>query len=240
MRPGLSTAVDIRDGRLVDIARNRPVASLLFVAGNDETALRDAMTVGAGAVVADLEDLVPSADKALAREVVARVFHGCPSASLRMARVNGEGAELRDADLAALRGVPLDALVVPKADLPALHAAATLGLPLVAVVETAEGVRSAFDLAEHASVLALSIGIGDLTRDLRLPSPVADEALLYTRSKLIVDSAAAAAAAPFDAPSAHRGEALRAEARRARALGFGGKVCRTHEQVDAVNDVFSE
>jgi citrate lyase subunit beta/citryl-CoA lyase len=226
-------------GRLVDASQNVPVASLLFVAGSDESALREALAVGAGAVVADLEDLVPPADKAVARDVVAGVFSESGTASLRMVRINGAGPGLRDADLAALRGVPLDAVLVPKADLTALDAAATLGLPLLAVVETAAGVRSAFDLAAHPSVLALSIGIGDLTDDLRLPRPVADDALFYTRSKLIVDSAAARAAAPFDAPSAHVGEALRAEAERARALGFGGKVCRTAEQVQTVNDVFS-
>lgn len=224
-RPGLRQAFSV------------PVRSVLVVPASDETAVLDALDSGADAVVADLEDLVPVDRKTAARAVVRRLF-AAAGPSLLIVRVNASDAGL-PADLDALQGLPLDAVMVPKADLGAVHAAAESGHPLLALVETANGVRLAYELACHESVVALAIGIGDLSADLGLPGLGGQDALQYARSKLVVDSAAAGAAAPYDVPSTHTGSRLRDEAAYARGLGFGGKICRSAEQVTVVNEVFA-
>lgn len=215
-----------------------PVRSVLVVPGSDEAALTGALDSGADTVVADLEDLVPTDHKPAAREVVRRLFTAHTGTALLMVRVNAPHAGLA-ADLDALQGLPLDGLMVPKADLGAVNAVAESGRPLLALVETANGVRLAHSLACHQSVRALAIGIGDLSVDLGLPGPATPEALLFARSKLVIDSAAAGVGAPYDVPSTSTGARLEQEARYARGLGFGGKICRSLEQVAVINEVFA-
>ncbi|MGH3019286.1 MAG: aldolase/citrate lyase family protein, partial [Gaiellaceae bacterium] len=56
--------------------------SLLFAPGNDERKLEKALAAGADAVVADLEDAVPAAEKEAARTVARRVLGGAATPSL--------------------------------------------------------------------------------------------------------------------------------------------------------------
>ncbi|HZC31288.1 MAG TPA: aldolase/citrate lyase family protein, partial [Gaiellaceae bacterium] len=64
--------------------------------------------------------------------------------------------------------------------------------------------------------------------------------LLYARSKLVADSAAAGIRAPFDRvyPGFDDPEGLEADAAFARSLGFGGKNCTHPDQPRVVNAVF--
>lgn len=212
--------------------------SLLFVSGADEAGLRRALDAEADAVVADLEDLVAPHLKVEARETVRRVFADRPRRALRLVRVNAAERDL-EADLEALEGVAVQALMVPKASPELLADVRVSGRPMIALVETADGVRLAYELASQDGVARLAIGIGDLSRDLGLAHHADLEALRYVRSKLVVDSAAAGAAAPIDVPSTEVGDHLEREARHSLALGLGGKICLTTEQVAIVNQVYA-
>jgi citrate lyase subunit beta/citryl-CoA lyase len=72
------------------------------------------------------------------------------------------------------------------------------------------------------------------------PGPDGRE-LLYARSALVVDAAAAGLAGPIDGPCTAIGDeaALRAETAAAKALGFSGKICIHPSQLDTVHDVFA-
>lgn len=89
--------------------------SLLFVPGNDGRRLEKALSAGADAVVADLEDAVPTAEKETARKLVAHHLARARTESLLAVRVNGAGTPFWDDDLGAVAGLPLDSLVLPKA-----------------------------------------------------------------------------------------------------------------------------
>jgi citrate lyase subunit beta/citryl-CoA lyase len=65
------------------------------------------------------------------------------------------------------------------------------------------------------------------------------QSLLYTRSKLVVDSAAAGIRAPVDIPSQRQGDALRDEVRLARSLGLWGKLCLQAGQAEVINQAFA-
>lgn len=216
---------------------------MLFTPGSDETKLRKALASGADAVVCDLEDAVAPGEKDAARELtrhtLATTVEG--PGPLTMVRINGVGTPFWEDDLRAVGRLDLDALVLPKATPEAVDALGANGPPLVAVVETAGGLRLAYETASRPRVAALALGAADLGVELGLePRPDGLE-LLYARSALVVDSAAAAIRAPFDVVhlDVRDDNGLAAEARLARSLGFGGKLCIHPRQVPVVHDVFA-
>jgi len=214
--------------------------SLLFVPGNDGHKLEKALSAGADAVVADLEDAVPAAEKETARKLVAEVFAGPRTASLVAVRVNGAGTAFWDDDLRALAPLPLDVLVLPKAT-PGAVAELPEGPPVLAIVESARGLKHAYETASAPRVAALALGAVDLGLELGLePRPDGQEVLL-ARSQLVLDSAAAGIRAPFDLVHLDTRDAdgLERECRLARSLGFRGKLCIHPAQVEIVNRVFS-
>ena len=213
--------------------------SLLFVPADQPARLEAAFALGADAVVADLEDAVPAARKDAARGIVADRLAGMTGAA-RVVRVNSPDTGLIEADLEAVAGLPLDAIVLPKATPQALARLAPTGPPVIAVIETGAGLRLAYDVACVPRVAALALGAADLAVDLRLESLPDALELLYARSKLVMDSAAAGVRAPFDRvfPGLMDVDGLRADARLALALGFGGKSCTHPVQPAIVNEVF--
>jgi citrate lyase beta subunit len=215
--------------------------SLLFAPGSDERKLRKALAGQADAVVCDLEDAVAPAEKAAARELVARLLAEVETAGARMVRVNGVETAQWQEDLRAVAALELDAIVLPKATPDAVRALGSEGPPVIAIVETARGVRLAYETAAAPRVAALVLGAADLGAELGLePRPDGQE-ILYARSQLVLDSAAAEIRPPFDVVhlDVRDGAGLEAEARLARSLGFGGKVCIHPEQVPIVNRVFA-
>jgi citrate lyase beta subunit len=215
--------------------------SLLFAPGNDERKLEEALAAGADAVVADLEDAVPAAEKEAARTVARRVLGDAATASLVAMRVNAAGTEHWGADLQAVADLELDALVLPKATPEAVGALGPDGPPVVAIVETALGVRHAYETARLPRVAALVLGAVDLGLELGLEPRADGQEVLYARSRLVLESAAAGLRSPFDLVhvDTRDDEGLEAEARLARSLGFRGKACIHPAQVAIVNRVFS-
>lgn len=215
--------------------------SLLFAPGNDERKLEKALAAGADALVADLEDAVPAGEKEAARAVAGRVLAEPRTGSLVAVRVNAAGTEEWEADLEAVARLALDALVLPKATPDAVAALGPDGPPVVAIVETAQGVRQAYETARMARVAALVLGAVDLGLELGLEPRADGLEVLYARSRLVLDSAAAGIRSPFDLVhvDTRDHEGLEAEARLARSLGFRGKACIHPAQVEIVNRVFS-
>lgn len=222
---------DIKVGTTLALAHLR---SLLFAPGSDEGKLTKALASEADAVVADLEDAVTPERKDEARALVLR-------ARPPLVRVNGVGTSWFEADLAAAAEIDLAALMLPKATPDAVAALGPEGPPVIALVETAEGLRLAYETASHPRVAALMLGAADLGAELRLePRPDGLE-ILYARSKVVADSAAAGIRAPFDVVhlDTRDGAGLEAASRFARSLGFRGKACIHPAQVEIVNRVFA-
>jgi citrate lyase beta subunit len=217
------------------------VRSLLFAPADDSAKLVRAQASGADGVVADHEDAVLESRKADARACVAEAFAVPAGESLRLLRVNGVGSAHFADDLALVGELALDALVLPKATPEAADALAATGLPVVAIAETADGLRRAYDTACRSNVVALLLGAVDLGAELGL-EPRADGAeLLHARSTLVVDSAAAGIRPPFDCVHLEIRDAdgLLAETELARALGLRGKACIHPAQVPVVNGAFA-
>jgi citrate lyase beta subunit len=156
-------------------------------------------------------------------------------------RINGAETEWFADDVALTGELELDAVVLPKATPESVEALGPEGPPIIAIVETAQGLRVAYETAASPRVELLMLGSVDLGVELRLePRPDGLE-ILYARSQLVIDSAAAEIGAPIDVVHLDFRDlaGLEESARFARSLGFGGKACIHPDQVAIVNRVFA-
>ncbi len=207
--------------------------SLLFVPGSRPERFEKAAAAGADLVVLDLEDAVPPDQKDAALQHVTQWLRGGQWA---VVRINGAGTPWHEAEVSAMAGL-FCAVVVPKAEdgagLTALGQ--RLGRRLIALVETARGVRDLDAVAAAHGVERLALGTIDLAAELQV-DPTSGPALAYSRGRMVVASAAAGLAAPIDGVTTALDdeELLRSDTRAARALGFGGKLCIHPRQVRVV------
>ncbi len=222
----------------------------LFVPATRADRIPKALASGADAVIVDLEDAVAPQDKDSARAALDvalahqhRASATAPSAGPALwVRVN-TGAPWSDQDLAlCARHAAVQAVVVPKAESARQMQAAFEACgrkPLVALIETAEGYARRDDVASHPAVKRLAFGSIDFQLDLGISGE--GDALLVFRSGLVLASRLAGLPAPLDGVTVEvaNPEVVAADAARARALGFGGKLCIHPQQVGLVNAAFS-
>ena len=213
--------------------------SYLFVPGDRPERFAKARASGADAVIVDLEDAVAPVNKVAARDAVAGALDAAQPVVLR---INGAdtGWFADDARLAAHPGV--SAVLLPKAA--AVEAVAALrtasgGKPVLALVESAAGMANLTALAAAQGVARLVFGSIDFQLDLDITDD--DLALLPFRMQLVLASRVANLPPPVDGVTTALDDAARieSEARRARSLGFGAKLCIHPRQVAIVNGAFS-
>jgi citrate lyase subunit beta / citryl-CoA lyase len=205
--------------------------SYLFVPGERPERFGKALASSADAVVLDLEDAVAPAAKAAARAAVAALFASGAAAGRLVVRINDEATPWFDDDLALLREAGVRAAMLPKAERPATVErvrAACPGIAVLPLVETARGVLAAEALAAAAGVQRLVFGTIDYALDMDLQGPLAASVGLdAAAARLALASRAHGLLAPVAGVTlALDDEAqLRADMDRARALGFGAKLC---------------
>ena len=216
--------------------------SFLFAPGGEERKLERALEAGADAVIADLEDAVAPNEKAAARTLATGLLGASAASAARLVRINGAGTEWHHADLAALPDAGVDGVVVPKATAAAVAAVgAAVELPIVAIVETATGLREAYAIASHPRVQALMLGAVDLGLALGLEPREDGQELLFARSSLVVDSAAAGLRAPVDRVwlDVRDPDGLTRDCAFARSLGYRGKALIHPDQVAVAHEAFA-
>lgn len=211
--------------------------SYLFVPGNRPERFAKACAAGAGAVIVDLEDAVPPAEKVAARASLKAWLSHSESVLIR---INSADTEWFRDDLALCRMPGVAGIVLPKTeqveDIACVeHAGAGFVLPLI---ETAQGFWNVHALAHAPRVQRLVFGSIDFQLDLGIDGD--NEELLYFRSQLVLASRIAGILPPVDGVSIaiDDPEQLRADTLRARRLGFGGKLCIHPKQVGQVNEAF--
>ncbi|MEU9507165.1 CoA ester lyase [Micromonospora sp. NPDC048170] len=214
--------------RSVETAR-----TLLFVPGSRPDRFGRAVAAGADEVILDLEDAISGPDKPAARQWVRDWLCGTGAAAVRI----NAGREQAD-DLTALAGVPgLTAVLVAKAEDPDVlqMVGDRLGVPVLALIESARGVARAREVAAAPAVARLAIGTVDLALD--LGAEEAWEPLLSARAELVLASRLAGLPGPVDGVSAGLDDEreVSTATERARALGFTGKLCVHPRQVSPVH-----
>lgn len=211
--------------------------SYLFVPGNRPERFDKACATAAHAVIVDLEDAVPAAEKSTAR--VATVAWLSAKRPV-IVRINAADTEWFADDLAlcALPGVA--GIILPKAEQPEQIArvAAAGASTILPLIESARGFHAVDMLARCPQVLRLVFGTVDFRLDLGIDGE-RDE-LLYFRSRLVLISKLAGLQAPVDGVTLAIGDVAQIDddTRYGRRLGFGAKLCIHPQQVAAVNAAF--
>ena len=213
--------------------------SLLFVPGSRPERFAKALQAGADVVVIDLEDAVGPADKDTARAALAAWLD---PAHPVMVRINSAETPWFAADLALLAHAGIAAVVLPKAERAEDVAAASRagqGLAVLPLVESARGFAQRHVLARSANVERLVFGTIDFQADMNMRCT--EDELLPFRTALVLASRLAGIAPPIDGvcTAIEDAELLDKESRRARRLGFGGKLCIHPKQVAVVNRAFT-
>ncbi len=217
--------------------------SLLFVPGSRPERIAKALNAGADAVVVDLEDAVAPHAKDAARASVLSEL----SAEGRFAvRVNALETEWGRDDADALAGHPHAPtfVMLPKAESAGQIDVLTAALGdqaaggVVPIIESALGLRHAWEICAADGVKAVLFGGGDMAADLGVAMDW--EPLFLARSQVVAACAAAGVPA-VDVPYLNvKDEAgLTGESERVKALGYQAKACIHPAQVQPVNAAFT-
>jgi citrate lyase subunit beta/citryl-CoA lyase len=225
--------------------------SLLYVPAHSERFISKAHERGADAVILDLEDAVPEAEKYAARaNLIATIASVTRNGATAFVRINS-GPRQRDDAIAATRAGAYG-LFIPKAGDPAALESlagtlrseeAKLGrapTPFVAMIEDPGAMLGARAIARVQRVMALSFGAEDFTA-VTGGTPTPD---VLRFPKLTVHYAAKAEGKlslgllQSIADYSDLG-ALAAAAREAKAHGFDGATCIHPSAVEILNDGFT-
>ena len=217
------------------------IRSLLFVPADDEHKLAKAAMSAADAIVLDLEDSVVCDSKTLARDRAIEFLVQRPADLTVVVRINGADTPWFVDDLAALAGSSAAAVMLPKATMASLAKLGHPGLPVIALVETAQGVEEANLVAADPRVHRLMLGSADLAAELGIALRADETEMHYPRARLAMASAANEKESPIDVVhlALSDPDGLRLSAQRGKSLGFTGKACIHPAQLTVVNEVFS-
>ena len=222
----------------------RPYRSVLYIPGSKPRALEKARTLAVDAIIFDLEDAVAVEEKPAARALLVQTLREANYGSrARIVRINGFDTPWGRDDVAALAGVAVEAILIPKVNRPAdLQAVAEMvpGVALWAMMETAAGILGAAAIAAHPRLSGMVMGTNDLARELGArfrPDRLALQAglglcLLAARAqgRIIIDGV-------YNAYLDDAG--LAAECAQGRDLGFDGKTLIHPAQLAIANAAFA-
>ena len=237
--------------------------SFLFAPGNHPRRVEKALSLGADAVILDLEDAVAVGEKVATRKTVGEALSK-PRTCKGYVRVNAIGTQwcLGDVMEAVRRGV--DGIVLPKvesaADLRTIdwliaNLERDRGLPpgridLMPIIETAAGfsrldrifgARSLKDYQGPWRVKRMAFGAADFASDVGMTWTAGEEELAEPRARIVIASRAAGIEPPIDTVWVRLDDAagLRASVERSLRLGFQGRMCIHPDQVTVVNEIFT-
>jgi citrate lyase subunit beta/citryl-CoA lyase len=236
-----------------------PIRSALFVPGNRPDRVDKAVATAADRVIIDLEDAVAVSQKKEARalvrdKVIAHKDRGV------LVRINGLETDFFMDDLEAVVVKELGGLVLPKTEnshqvgkihrllvdfekKQGLQAGSTAAILLT---ESALGVQNIFQISSAVIDLnrefLIALGAADYALDMGIEITRDGGELMYPRSRIAVACRAAGIASPLDTPfmiDIKDIDALKNDARRAKQLGFQGKLCIHPNQIEACHAIFT-
>jgi citrate lyase subunit beta / citryl-CoA lyase len=211
--------------------------SFLFVPASRPDRFEKAVRSGAHQIIVDLEDAVASEDKEAARAHVAQ-WEG---RATRVVRINGVDSFCFAADMEMVHRSGVTILMVPKADPAALDMVSkSVGnsCRVIALIETVGGYANLRAICKNPIVSQLAFGNLDFGVDTGITESAGE--LDPVRLQIVLESRLAKLPAPIDGVTTMWSDedAFSVQVRRARALGFGAKLCIHPAQVGLVNRGF--
>jgi citrate lyase subunit beta/citryl-CoA lyase len=225
--------------------RDRLRRSRLYIPGNQPKLMVSGGLYGADAIILDLEDSVPPAEKDAARILVRNALVALDwGSSERMVRIN-QGA-VGEEDLAAIAAHNPHILLLPKVETPTQVGRAAEVLQrlagegaafLMPILESPLGIHNAFEIAAaDPSVVALTLGLEDLSAELAAPR-TAEGWESFLARQTTVYAARAVGVQPIGSVFSDISDedGLAAYVRRERGLGFDGVGCIHPRQIPVVH-----
>lgn len=220
----------------------------LYLPGNTPGLMINAGLHSADGIILDLEDSVAPGRKDEARLLVRNALRQLDfKGAERMVRINQRETGIRDLEAVVPQNVNM--ILIPKCEdagtvrniearISEIRSAAGLENPvyLMPIIETALGVEMAFEIARSAaSVVAMAVGLEDLTADMGVARTREGGETLYARTR-IVNAAKAAGIQPIDSVFSDVGdmEGLLQNVLSSRALGFEGMGCIHPRQIPVI------
>lgn len=237
----------------------KPLRTALFAPGNRPDRVEKALNLNADAVIIDLEDAVPIAEKESTRGLIKEILDGNPGKRIYV-RINALTTPYAKEDIAALGSANLTGIMLPKVDSPEdlilfdkllsqLEKESSLepgSLEVISICETAKGLDQISQIlnakTEKKRDTVVAFGAADYTLDLGINLTREGKELDFARIRLPIASRAARIAPPIDTPwmvDLKDIDGLIADARKAKSLGFQGKIVIHPNQIDPCHDVFT-
>lgn len=236
-----------------------PIRTALFVPGNRPDRVDKAINTSADAVIIDLEDAVPLAQKKETRSVVREKLLQHRN-QMVFVRVNALDTEFVRGDIDEVIIEDLTCIVIPKVETAAqireinallLETEEKKGIKpgsihIIPLLESALAVEQAFQIASEKTdperLFTMAFGAADFTLDMGIELTKTGKELSYPRARIAVACRAAGIDPPLDTPfmiDLKDRKALEADIQRAKRFGFQGKLCIHPNQVEICNTMFS-
>ena len=235
------------------------IRTALFVPGNRPERVKKAVTTEADVIIIDLEDSVPLSEKESCRSLVREKIVQHPE-RIMLVRVNSLGTPFIEGDLEEAITQDVTGIVLPKVERPddiheinnLLHKVEKKGgfpkgsIRVFPLIESAAGVQRIYEIVSTKTrperIYTVAFGAADYTLDMGIEMTMNGNELFYARSRLSVACRAAEIAPPVDTPfmiDIKNTDALISDAKRAKELGFQGKLVIHPVQVEPCNRIFS-
>lgn len=234
------------------------IRTALFVPGNRPERIEKALNSGADAIIIDLEDTIPLNRKEETRTLVREAILKYKGRGI-IVRVNSLNSGFLERDLDEVVIKNLGCIMLPKVETSSdvreinrllVEREEKKGIPVGAIaviplIESARAVQNVFPIVSEETnprrIFTAAFGATDYTLDLGTEVSEEGMELIYPRSRIAIACRAAGIKPPLDTPCLNLKdvETFRAEARRAKQMGFQGKQCVHPDQVGPGNDIFT-
>ncbi len=237
----------------------KPLRTALFAPGNRPDRAEKAIGLGADAVIIDLEDAVPIAEKESSRAVVREVLDRHPGRRVYV-RINALTTPYAKEDLKAIASKNLMGIMLPKVespedilnidklltDLEERNGLKAGVLEVISICETAKGLEELYQIVSAKPVFnrisVVAFGAADYTLDLGISLTRKGRELEYPRVRIPIVCRAAGIMPPLDTPwmvDLKDIDGLIADAKKAKAYGFQGKIVIHPNQIEPCHRVFT-
>jgi citrate lyase subunit beta/citryl-CoA lyase len=235
--------------------------SVLFVPGNRPEWMDKAPKYRPDALILDLEDAVPVAEKAEARPMVRAAIERLRERKIGIfIRVNGVDTGLTGEDVEAVVTAGVTAIAIPKLErveevlkvdawieLFERKAGLAIGtIEIVVLPETARGIKDIYQLATCCKRVGNIVGgvgarSGDVTKAIGYKWTRSGLETLHMASHMLLAARAAGIEYPLGGGSLEVGdtELVRAQLQRAREIGFRGALLIHPSAVPIANEIFA-
>lgn len=229
--------------------------TMLFMPGNNPGMLQTADTFGADAVIFDLEDAVSLTEKDSARILVREAMKNIEYNGVEIViRINPLSSPFAMEDIEAMGKLKPNAILLPKAtpediiilekELDRIELENNFdkgSIKIHALVETAYGVETVYDTIKASKrIEAVLLGGEDLAADLAVKRTPDSQELFYARTK-IINACKAMKIDAIDTPFTDTNDyiGLENDSKKAKMLGFSGKLAINPRQIDTIHKVYS-